>query len=482
MGGRYVTPLLVAVALATTACGERQTNAPTEPEFVVKSGCNFTNVGSYARNEFGASSAEAGLAGDMKNAGAQTDQATYDGYLILDAIASKYNTLSAPGSTAPNTSNASALTVALLACMNIGGAAIPAVSVIDASLGLTGAYGVPGLGTAPDFAPITSHDGAWTFEPPGPGGSLPTTAWQAMTEVLNTNITDPRIADAFLAYGRPTALANFTNDVPQSAIFDWATVPHAAFDGLVIGQCTAAANFLQHNPVSNGGEVLGFVKPSCYGEIAGITEREPRTFAERLVRFLSPSPAYAALATTGGSGGTSSCRTCLSPFEVIFPGKTLLVPPFQWTKSGYFVNQYFPQIDYQAKTLGGTKFLQAYILVWLEATNNQGAKVLMCNNWDYTDAEGKVSFTKHYLNKAGGYTITTRTAGAFTITPAGGQEITIPTVPPSDPQLSPLINVKNSTSTPPDACPSFKLGDDYTINPDGTVTVIHAPAAPSPNG
>jgi hypothetical protein len=491
MGGHYSVVAIMAVA-ALAACGEQRNDLPTSPEFAAaKPACDFTNVSQLTKNEFGNNSTEAGYAGNMKFAGAGTDGATYNGYLILQAVAKKFD----DGQDANNsltTTNAALLTVALLPCMNTGGASIPAATVINSSLQWTGALGVAGLGTVPDYVKVQSHDGAWQLEPPGHFDADHVfqydASWQDIT-TLKTSTTpvadltfgDTRLADAILIYGSQTSALDFSNDDQISTVFDWSTKPAAVFGdgGVLIGECKSGANFLQHYPKSNPGvEVLGFVQPSCYNPLALGRDSEPRSFAERVFRLFSPAPAYA---TAVASTGTGTTKSTLSPYEVIFPGKTLLVPPFQWKKSGYIVNTYFPQIDYQATTLGGTKFLQPYILVWLEATNNQGAKVLMCNNWAYTNAEGKVSFTKAYLNKAGGYTITTRTAGALTITPQGGQEITIPTVPPSDPQISPLINVKNSTSTPPDACPSFKLGTDYTINADGTATVIHAPEAPGPN-
>jgi hypothetical protein len=484
MGGRRLTPLIVAAAFAAAGCHDGQKSAPTEPEFTVRTGCNFTTVSSLVKNEFGPNSAETGYAGDMRNAGAQTDQATYDGYLILDAIAIKYNGLSAPGSPAPSTSNASAATVALLSCMNIGGAAIPATSVIDASLGLTGGYGVPGLGTTADFTPIQSHDGAWTFEPPG--GVSTTTSWQDMTTVLNTGITDPRVAHTIWVYGRQTPNSDFTKDQATSVVFDWSTLPHASFDPtVVIGECLGASNYLQHNPTGSGAEeVLGFLKPSCYQEITSIMEREPRTFAERIFRFLGPSPAYATLLTKTGSGGTSACKTCLSPFEVIFPGFTALLPqgnpPWKWSKSGNTVNVPFaPAVIYQVQTAKGTDFKQSFILVWLEATNNQGVKVVVCDNYDYTDEQGVADLHRSYLNKAGGYTITTRTAGAFTLTlPNGGGTITVPTVPPSAPLKSPLINVKNDvTKSPPDDCTQ-----NFSPIFDSSGNLTNPPPAPGPNG
>jgi hypothetical protein len=482
MRGRTYAALLAAGAVVLAACSERSNDGPTSPEFAgTKIGCNFTNVSQLTKTEFGNSSAEAGYALDMKNAGAGTDAGTYSGYQILQSLGNKFD----DGQTATNslsTDNAPALAVALLECMNLGGATIPAATVFGSALQYTGAFAVRGLGTEADQSPVKSHDGAWLLEPPGhPGGTAweYDQSWQGITSLKKNDgsaltFGDARLADAMLVYGQPVTNSAFSDDVQKSTIFNWSTIPAANFDeskgGVVIGECTVESNFLQHNPKSSPDvQVLGFLKSSCYDDGIAMLESAPRNFAQRVFRFFSPSPAYAALATTTGSAGS---KGSLSPFEVIFPGKTVLARGFNWSKSGNTVNAPFtPTVTYRVTTLKGTPFLQSYILVWLEATNNQGVKVAICDNWDYTNADGVASFPKAYLNKAGGYTITTRTAGALTLTPLGGSEITVPFVPPSDAQNSPLVNVKNDvTKMPPDACPSF--GGDIT-NP---------PEAPGPNG
>jgi hypothetical protein len=472
MGGRIGTIAVVAfTAFATFACRDASQDVPTSPELAVRNGCNFTTVSALTKDEFGAGSTETGLATDMKSAGSKTDQATFLGYSILTAVADKY----AETPTA-STSNAAGLTVALLSCMNVGVTPVPVASVFEAALGLSGAFGVTGLNNSADAAPVVSHDGAWTFEPQG--GNSPIVTWAAMTTVLNLGSTDPRITHAVLVYGRPTPLSDFTQDqVANGIIFDWSTLPKASFDPtVVIGECTLESNYLQHESAKdNPGtvEVLGFLKPTCYQPAIASAEAAPRSFAERVVRFFSPQPAFAALATTKGSGGTSACKTCLSPFEVVLPVKTTLLPGFQWKKSGNAVNTPIaPTVNYQIQTAKATDFKQKFVLVWLEATNNSGTNVRVCNNWAYTDDSGVARFPKAYLNKAGGYTITTKTAGALSLTTAPPNSVTIttPTVPPSDPLLSPLVNVKNSSLPAPDLCPNF---DGNTSAP---------PEAPGPNG
>jgi hypothetical protein len=460
MGGRSLALPLLAAALAVSACSDRQNDAPTSPDFAARSSCNFTTISQLVKNEFGANSAEAGLATDMKNAGTQTDQGTFDGYQILASIGTKYQ----PG-TATSTSNAAALGVALFPCMKLGTTpTLPSATDLESALGANGAFAVRGL-VNPDVNRVISHDGEWVLEPPS-GGS-----WQSLLGDGLGASTDPRIQYAFLAFGLPKGTTDFTHDEPVSGIFDWSTLPGATFsgDGVVVGECTHLSNYLQHNPAAQGAEVLGFLKPSCYQVIASIREAQPRTFADRILRFFGPAPAFAALATTTTTGSGGSKKT-LSPFEVIFPKNVVLVPQFAWKKSGNQVNVPFsPAPTYKIQSSAGTQFLQEKVLLWLEATNNQGVKVLTCNNWAYTNKSGVAAFTTSFLNKAGGYTITTRSAGASTNSVAGD----LPSVPPSLALNSPLINVKNAGGSP--ACDSFSPQFDA----DGAVT--NPPTYPGPN-
>jgi hypothetical protein len=466
MGGPRVVALVALAALLATACGERQTDAPTAPEISFHNSpppaptgsCSLNTVVSLVKNEFGNNSTQAGLASDMKSAGAQTDNGTFDGYKILLSIAAKYET------TQPSTANASATAVALLQCMKIGGATVPTAADFANALASTGAFEVRGL-TNPDLDIVTSHDDAWLLEPPG-GGS-----WQS---ILGTGLgasTDARIKYAFLAFGNPISSTGFTNDVPVSGVFNWATIPVATFggDGVVVGECAHPSNYLQHLAAGTTGvEVLGFVAPSCAGSLASAREAPPRTLAERLFRILSPAPLSATLLTTTGSGGS---KRTLSPFEVIFPSNVAATAQFQWNKKANQVNVPLkPTPTYSIGTAGGTPFLQPKVLFWLTATNNSGTNVLMCNNWAYTRPDGVVAFTNAFLNKAGGYTVFTHSIGAADNSAAGVQ---LPSVPASAPLVSPLFNVKNNGGNPP--CPNF------TPSFDANGVLLNPPEYPGPN-
>jgi hypothetical protein len=472
MGAHRFVPLLLATALAAGACSDRQSDTPTAPSLARGGGsgggaCNFTTISGLVKDEFGANSPEASLAGDMKNAGDQTDQATYDGYLLLQAVSTKYE------SVAPTTSTPSTLAAALLGCMKTGGATIPTAATFAKALAADGAFEVRGL-VKPDNQLVASHDAAWVLEPPAAacwqstvGGDCSTTGTAGGFGAS----TDPRIQYAFLAYGFPVSSTDFTNDSPVSGVFDWSTLPTATFSapGVVVGECTKPSNYLQHLPASNSSvEVLGLIQPSCPTGTTGMTRESPaRTLAERLIRALSPEPAYAALLTSTGTGGS---KRTLSPFSVVFPGLVVLDPQFKWSKSGNQVNvPLSPTPVYQIRSSAGTPFKQDKVLLWLTATNNSGVNVLMCNNWAYTNATGVATFTNAFLNKSGGYTVTTYSAGATDLTAI----VQLPQVPPSTPVVSPLFNVKNGSGNP--SCLTFSP----IFDSNGVLT--NPPDYPGPN-
>src|SRR4029077_10349179 len=179
-----------------------------------------------------------------------------------------------------------------------GGATVP--TSFTGPLGdTTGAFGVRGR-SATDAEGLLSHDGVWELEPPAPAG----TTWRAITTTGAAGLHDS-VAHTLLVYGNVSSLppTKFTNDAPLSSVYEWATLPIATFSpGVVVGECTDSLAYIQHNPASNGGEVLGFVPATCSGSTALLREAAPRTFAERIGRLLSPAPAHAAGVLGGGRG------------------------------------------------------------------------------------------------------------------------------------------------------------------------------------
>jgi hypothetical protein len=446
MGVRGTALLGLLSVAALTACGDQQSSnsTPTGPGFAAAakpgSQCDFQAVQQAVNAEFtGATDvAVSKLATDMKNyrGAGDVSNATFVGYQILDSLAHVGRSQGTPAA-------GSTLAIALLQCMEIGGATIPAS--FTGPLGdTTGAFGVRGR-TALDNKGLLSHDGIWGVEP------QTNQTWRGIT-TTGAAVAES-VAHTILIYGNVSSLSQsqFTNDTPLSSVYDWASIPIATFSpGVVVGECGSDLAYIQHNPASNGGEVLGFVPFSCTGSTALLMESTPRTLAERIGRLLSPEPAYAAALLGGGSGGT---KGSFSPFGKIDPGAVNLTLLSQPSKSGNQVGK--PLVDSKGKPLavvassnGGTQFKQPTVFAWLVAIGNNGSFVQVCNNWAYSDDQGKITFPNAFLNKAGGFTIVVRTVG----TDEQSSATDTPPLPPGQQPTSTLFNVKNGTVGAQSAC------------------------------
>jgi hypothetical protein len=458
MGGRGLSSVAISLAVLAAACSERPSDMPTSPDFTKpkpapgpSTSCNTTALINFIKTEFGNSSPEAKLANDLKGYGAQTSQATYAGYRLLEAIATKYEIPSNQQASRVNASNAA---IEIIKCQNVG-TSVPPTSFV-ANLGSTGAFDVVGL-AAGDNHSVTSHDGTWLLEPPAG------LTWKAITSLATTGLADS-VKSVFLAFGAVNTSSGFSNDDQVGTVFDWATSPEATFSGsgAVVGECPSPSNFLQHNFASAGPEVLGFVPPSCYVVVAAM-EREPRTFVERIWRMISPTPAFASLLTSTGTGGS---KNRLSPFGLIDPDVVNLQPLFTWRKSGNTAGKPFtPTPVYRIRSEAGTTFFQDFVLVWLEGGANNGSKKTICNNYAFTNANGVAQFPLAFSNEPGGLIITARTTG--TASKPGVEEGPAPEVPPGQSVASPAINIKNGPIS--GDCPNFS-------------GVGELPEPPGPNG
>ena len=257
MGGRSLAPFLLAAAVLVGACSESANDVPTAPQFAAKPpppSCSFTTVSSLVKNEFGASSTESGLATDMKNAGAQTAQATSLGYQILASIGGKYD------GSQTSTSNAAQLTVALLRCMSIGTTTVPDTAVFKSALA-----GAEPSASGPSWPrtsrPWLSHDDGWLLEASG--------------NRVVAGCASGRHSGSGARVRRSVGAGGFTNDVAKSGVFEWSTIPEPlTFNepGVVIGECQADPRYLQHNSAATTPEVLGFISPDCL-TISGLGAR-----------------------------------------------------------------------------------------------------------------------------------------------------------------------------------------------------------------
>jgi hypothetical protein len=427
MGADRISVILLAAALLLAGCDGQRTDLPTSPVFATKkAGCNTTTIQQLVNNEFTGSTRLAvnKLVDDLgryRSAG-DSSNATYLGYKVLDSIARVGRAQGTPAA-------GSQLAVEVLGCMTTGGATIPESFTL--SLESKGAFAVRGwpAGDATvNAAPVVSADGAWQLQPPG------SATWNEITTLTVANLADT-VATLFLAYGRPSSSTGFSNDVLTSTVFDWATIPAATFSpGVLVAQCTEPAGYIQHDVIASA-EILGYVAVSC-GATSRAAERRRASFAERLLRLFQPEPLQASVLAIGSAGK----RSTLSPFGKIDPVWIDLQFATQPSKSGNSINRYFsPTATVTAESKGGTG-IGNNVFVWLEAFNNSGVFVKVCNNWAYTDAAGVASFPKAYVNKAGGYTLVAKAS-----TMQG-----VPALPLKAPATSSLFNVKNSSVAPPD--------------------------------
>lgn len=395
----------------------------------------------------------------FKEEGDQSN-ATWVGFQILDHIATSGRIQGSP-------ETASELAKAVLRCMTVGSVTLP--TSFAGALSPGGAFSVRGFESGDSrlvaSEPPDAHtDINWVIEPPV--GQT----WRTITSLTERPLADS-VSHLFLAFGAPSSIAepDFTHDILKSDVFDWATLPVAHFDlskgGAIVGVCDDQAPFfIQHQPVGQQDvEILGFVSPACPGPalLGALKQGRSSPFAG-LVRFFTPTPAYAAFATTGTAGGKGS----LSPFGKVDPGAVNLGYTSVFQKHGYSVNTFIrPTINIAASSNGGAPFRQNGVFTWLEAVTNNGLPAKLCNNYAFANEAGQFQFPKAYFTKPGGYTIVAHTQG----TVSDPHDGFVPHVPPGQVATSPIVNVKNSSAHAPAPCMVYKAGDPI-------------PPAPGPNG
>lgn len=488
---RFLSCLCLAV-ITVAGCSDRQGEAPTAPRSpafaaaVTKPACNYQNIltkdiPGYWPNSGGtavkaAQAYATTLVKTMQAAAglnpADSSTITFAGFRVLDTLARTAAAADTIPSQPTTPAAGSTLALDLLICMDVPAAAVPTSFV--AALGHNGAFGVRGL-TTNDLRPSGSKDSVWNVSPvSGPWSSVakraplssPDSGGSAAASLQDT------AKRVFLLFGQPFSSAtSFTASgdslrnqtvVGVDSLYSWSAVPAQVFQtssrdpGILLSQCGPAGyvqGFLQHNPQGSGkAEILQFAPANCpslpmWFSKAGLLG--PPTLAHRLWHLLVPEPAYAVV--LGGGSGTKS--TGLSPWGVIFPGAVNLTNATWPSKSGNTVNVAFsPTITDTARSNGGVPFKGPTVFAWLEAINNQGVNVLVCNNWAFTEPNGALEFKKAFLNKAGGYTLTMKTVGTNVSNPG------TPPVPAGSPISSPLFNVKNAGTVSGSGC------DTTTVN------------------
>jgi hypothetical protein len=357
-------------------------------------------------------------------------------YEVLDSLAAQFGQGTAE--------NASTLAYQTLLCTSGGAAGLTATTFV-AAFGSTGAFGSVGY-EAGDGRTVASHDNSrWVLHPP--------------TDETWANIASKA---PLIIYGAPITIApaTFTADPPiLSNIFDWKSHPAGVVFNpikVVVGNCeqggTVTTTYIQHNtvqshPSSSGpAEILDFVTPDCSGSVAPALKLG---FGDRLWRFFAPATAYAAffLPTSGGRKGALSPDAAVSVDLLKFSFAS------QPAKSTNQVGNPLAGKDGQpltviAKSDGGTAFQQTNVFGWLVAKNNSGSFVQVCNNWVYSDENGRFVFTNAFVNKSGGYTIEFLSPG----TNEGSSAPGTPSVDPIPTPITDLFNVKNGPIRNPSQC------------------------------
>jgi hypothetical protein len=453
MSGRQpFFPLLLCAGVLVAACNDdRDSTALTSPSFAAKPACSATAIDKAIKATFTedntAKQTVLGLAQSLGNAYGSGDfaNATLYGFNIMQYIETD-------GRFQGGAQPSSDLTVALFPCMLLTGAGSPALPTSVVAELASGAYGVRGRSVTDAEAVLSVHASQWIIEPPA--GKT----WNDVTTLVDRGLSGD-VSHMFLALGHSNATANFTagDDALLTATDEgghWTTIPAATFGNpyVVVGQCTVAGGFLQHNSAADGhAEIFGVVQPTqCPVPSASLFHR--------LFLAMSPEPAYAAtLAYTGGSGG--GAKPALSPFVIMNPHRvnpTFTVSPQKMTNT---INQVLhPAPKVTVKSNGGVPFVNGSVLLYLKQITNLGTPGQICKNWGYPDAAGVVTFASTTITKAGNYQLYTTSPGAVTVKTTGTQPV--PTLT-SGFALSTAFQLKNDGSIPT-VCPTFDGTTFYT--------------------
>jgi hypothetical protein len=457
----YVLLLVLGTGLVVACDRDEESGGfATAPSLASASG-QCSNLNSEVQAAFNGGTSETinevkGLAQSMVQAFGtnQHGKATWYGFKVLEAIETTGRSLGTPLAN-------SNLAVGTFKCMKLGTATLPTNLTIE--LGGTGAFGVRGR-PATDNEAVVSHNGIWIIEPPV------NKSWQDITTLPTRTGIDGDTANLMLVLGKPGSSSNFVGTGDQllsGGTFDWTTIPTATFGNpyVVVGSCVEGGGFLQHFPAKNSNgtpnsnaEIFGFVEPTQCP--TGLTlEPAPRSLGERLLRALSPAPAYAT-ALLGKTGGGS--KPALSPFGIINPGKVNLGTFFQSPKkSGNITNQKLdPTPIVKPKSNGGVAFKQTDVLSYILPMVNNGTPGRICFNWAYNDDQGTVDFDHAVYTKAGGLSLFATNVGTSSAPEPTGEDV--PQLQAGAPATSTAFQVKND-GTVLKVCPVFD-GTTYFTN------------------
>jgi len=499
MRGKRLFLFAAVSAAGLTACSEHQSGTPTSPELSQVAGpaCSYNqikqDINAEWPNSVGGATKDTNTAviavfNVMQGNQADSNIATTRGFQIIQSVAIAASTKQA-GTTA---AAGSKLVLDLFPCMDVPPASVPSAASggFVAALGASGAFGVRAR-TNTDTDSLDTHDGAWTVGPVGsPWATVAARDTTAAGGASATNISGTA-KDLFLIWGQPADQANFTGDIllntgGPSPVFAWNTTPQQTFNtptnppgpGIQITECVLSDDdigFVQQN-AGNAGVILATAKvTSCASGKTAYLRHSPNSLFQKLRSVFTPEPAYA----LAGSG-SSTKGSHLSRWGVVNPGQLKFLnaptPDKQSNQVGV------PLRDSKGNVLSvtptsaaGTSFGQSASFVWVEAINNQGTNVVACNNWAYTDASGKATFTNLYLNKSGGYTLTYKTLAEVAPTLAGGghgvNSTRLTTLKTA------LFNVKNGTPPSDGGCSGQNV---FIFDPNAAIQTLPPPPGPPP--
>ena len=406
----------VAAVFVVAACSDDREQSPTSPELAPRPvACSYADVKKYARDLFGQPSAGYDLAQTMSGFTAGSADATRLAFDIFAAIAAKRN---AGGFTSTDVANAANLTVKTTGCATVStspSAALTVAAFTDA-LKSTGAYEVRGDATkdaSGDLTLVKTSNGLSAVNAPpvaGPpdGNGNPTVVAQKFSDWLDVRT---------LFYASPRA--PFSNETSGGRAYDWSLVqPGSSYTGIsspaLVAICVGVEDNenldvfrVEHDATTN--TILPLVAPllNCPNPLpAAIVMARPIT--DRLLRLITPEPAYAA--ALGKTGSPTGSAGSFSPFEAVNPVAVVVnfvVEPRDGNKDQAIKGAGGADIKVLVTGAGTTAW--EGVTVRIAGVNNNGVTVLFSYAAAVTKAQGFATFPDISTNKTGAYKLLAET-------------------------------------------------------------------------
>jgi hypothetical protein len=401
----------IVVVLAIAACADDREQSPTSPDFGKGGGgattCNYNDVKKYARDLFGASSAEATIAQNMSGFPAGSASATSLGFDLLAAIATKRN--GGTGLTDTEISNGANLAANIVPCSDVKTFGETTVAAFSSALASGGAFEVPVSGTSTVLA-SDKQAGIRAF------GNDFLTWLDARALIFGYPLADP-FADGELtgtAAGL-TGRVTFEWSVVAEQSVNLPTTNYGTFSQCVIVDNDADLFKLRIEKLTQLLEVSAspIAGLECPAPPADFTRADrSNTLGQRLLALLAPAPLHAA--ALGRTGSPTGSAGSFSPFQVSNP-VNVVVTFTQQPRDGK-VNTALP--TFKVKVTGSKGKEWEGVLVQVTAFNNNGVTVETDNDQAVTDADGIATFDELIINKAGAYKLS-----AITVSPSEDPDV-----------------------------------------------------------